>query len=220
MDVKKSMLLEQAWNSLQPIIGKRFRDLFQDLPDDLIKNKGHTGQLLLHKIGLPLDTKLTDFEDGELKTNKSDEFGNPLETMFITQISTQIDNLLANPPQKFEESNLYKKIRRLIFLPICKSAPINEDWFFVSVHLVDLDSDRNLKSQLEEDYYTICDQLRKSVVNSLDGFIHTSNGKFLQVRSKDGKPYNPIYSEEFGRYISNKNHAFYFKKEFMRYVRS
>jgi DNA mismatch repair protein MutH len=38
----------------------------------------------------------------------------------------------------------------------------------------------------------------------------------VQVRSKDSKPYHPIYSNHYGRYISNKNHALYFMKSFMK----
>ncbi len=48
-----------------------------------------------------------------------------------------------------------------------------------------------------------------------DGYLHTSSGEFIQIRTKDSKPYSPIHSEKYGRYVSNKNFAFYFKKEFM-----
>ena len=42
--------------------------------------------------------------------NKSDPHGLPLETMFITQISQQIDNYVTSPPLNFRETNIYKKI--------------------------------------------------------------------------------------------------------------
>jgi DNA mismatch repair protein MutH len=73
---------------------------------------------------------------------------------------------------------------------------------------------------VELDYYSICKQLVENINNSNDKFIHTANGKYIQIRSKDSKPYHPIYSSVFKRNISNKNHAFYFKKEFMEYVKS
>ena len=50
--------------------------------------------------------------------------------------------------------------------------------------------------------------------------LHTVNGKFIQIRTKDSKPYTPIYSQKYGRVISDKNRAFYFKKEFMQYIMS
>ena len=213
MDVKTAIPL------LEKCVGIKFRDLFADLPVDLRTNKGTVGQLLLKHIGLELDSELTDFSDGELKTNKSDAHGNPRETMFITQISGQIDSLVRKNPLPFVESNLFKKIQRLVFLPVCKDAENREDWFFVSIHEVNLNTQSALKEMLENDYNSICSQLRNHILTSDDGYIHTSNGELIQVRSKDAKPYHPIHSEEFQRLISSKNHAFYFKKEFMNYVR-
>ena len=57
------------------------------------------------------------------------------------------------------------------------------------------------------------------IETSKDGLIHTSNGTHIQIRSKDSKPYHPIYSHKYGRYVSNKNHAFYFQKQFVYDVR-
>ena len=75
-----------------------------------------------------------------------------------------------------------------------------------------------LKSfQLEEDYYMICEQLREHIDRTCN--IHTSSGGLMQIRSKDSKPYHSIYSELIGNYFSNKNHAFYFKKEFMKRIK-
>lgn len=76
----------------------------------------------------------------------------------------------------------------------------------------------------EDDYYSICDQLIYHIEHSNDGFIHTSNGRHLQIRSKDAKnnkgEYNPIFSKKYGRYVSNKNHAFYFKKDMVNELRN
>ena len=97
------MYLDKAIPVLADCVGKRFGDIFSNLPADLLTNKGNVGQLLQLKIGLPLDSSLTDFKDGELKTNKSDENGVSRETMFITQISRQIDSLISEPPLPFYE---------------------------------------------------------------------------------------------------------------------
>ena len=35
--------------------------------------------------------------------------------------------------------------------------------------------------------------------------LHTVSGKFIQIRTKDSKPYTPIYSNVYGREISDKN---------------
>ncbi len=209
------MKIKEALPQLNKCVGIKFGDLFSDLTLDLRINQGNVGQLILLKIGLNLDSALTDFEDGELKTNKSNSYELPKETMFITQISQQIDSLVSDNPIPFLKSNLYKKIKRLVFLPVCKDPNDIKDWFFVSVVDCNLEAEKDLRDKLEKDYYEICNKLRWNIENSDDGYIHTSNGDLIQVRSKDTKPYRPIFSNTYNRNISNKNHAFYFKKEFM-----
>lgn len=213
------MKLEEALVRIKPHIGKKFREILtEDDMQDIIKNKGKSGQLLEILLGLKNTNTPLDFEDGELKTNKCDKVGKPLETMFITQISGLIDELLEN--KDFYESKLYKKIKNLLYVPISKDGQPAE-WFVLNAIHIDLDEPRfgNLRKQLEKDYYEICKQLKNHIDTSSDGFIHTSNGEFIQIRSKDSKPYFPIHSDIYGKYVSNKNHAFYFKKEFMKYIR-
>ena len=77
-----------------------------------------------------------------------------------------------------------------------------------------------LAQQLEADYYNICDQLNQQLSESSRATLHTASGEFIQIRTKDSKPYHPIYSNIYGREISDKNRAFYFKKDFMKYITS
>lgn len=212
------MKLKDAMLCLEDLKGKKFKELFtEEQLKDIIKNKGKSGQIIELAIGLKNTNVTLDFEDGELKTNKCDHTSKPLETMFITQISKMMDELLIEKP--FEESKLFKKITNLLYVPICKEGnPHN--WFIIDAININLNEDKHfeLKKQLEEDYYTVCRQLKEHIENSEDGFIHTSNGRYIQVRSKDSKPYFPIHSDIYGLNVSNKNHAFYFKKDFMKYV--
>lgn len=217
------MKLETAFSLLKKIKNKNIKELIETSNTTIkeIKiNKGGAGQLLLQYLNLPLDSKLQDFEDGELKTNKTDKNGKSKETIFITQISKIIDELVDEEPKIFIKSNLFKKINNLLFIGICKDNTDFNKWFFTNCYHINSIKDSEIYSQLETDYYSICSQLVKSIKNSKDKFIHTANGKFIQVRSKDSKPYHPIYSKIFKKNISNKNHAFYFKKEFMEYVKS
>ena len=88
------MRLEEACNRFNKLAGIRFGDLFS--PENMktiIVNKGKTGQLLELSLGMRLSSSNLDFDDGELKTNKCDAAGNPRETVFITQISSIIDEL-------------------------------------------------------------------------------------------------------------------------------
>ena len=217
------MLLEEACRRVNDLAGIRFEELFspKDL-DMIIMNKGKTGQLLELALGLHLSSANLDFEDGELKTNKCDARGNPKETVFITQISSIIDELLDRMP--FEETHLYEKISNILYVPVCKDGR-PEDWMFLpSIH-IDLSQHRfaPLREIWRDDYCSICEQLRNHIENSPDGFIHTSNGTHIQERSKDARDkngnYSPIYSHVYARYVSNKNHAFYFQKRFVHDIR-
>ena len=213
------MKLKEAQEKIIKICNIPFGELFDetDFPM-IIKNKGKTGQLLEMALGKKLDNSNLDFEDGELKSNKCDANGKPLETVFITQIASVIDELIEQKP--FEETHLYEKISNILYVPVCKEGDPH-NWMFLDAIHIDL-TNPNFSSLLktwEKDYYSICRQLKEHIESSNDGFIHTSNGTHIQVRSKDSKPYHPIFSKHYNRYISNKNHAFYFQKQFVYDVR-
>ena len=50
-------------------------------------NKGKTGQLLELALGMHLSSTNLDFDDGELKTNKCDNAGNPKETVLLHRLA-------------------------------------------------------------------------------------------------------------------------------------
>ena len=209
------MKLQEAYEKFNSLAGIRFGELFSSSDMDMIiVNKGKTGQLLELALGMHLSSTNLDFEDGELKTNKCDHLGNPKETVFITQISSVIDELIQERP--FEETHLYEKISNILYVPVCKDGDPRTWMFLPSIH-IDLKNNNfsELKNIWREDYYSICRQLKTHIETSSDGYIHTSNGQHIQVRSKDSKPYHPIYSGVYGRYVSDKNHAFYFQKQFV-----
>ena len=209
------MKLKEAQEKIIKLCNIPFSEMFtEDDFETIIKNKGKTGQLLELALGKKLDSFNIDFEDGELKSNKCDSTGKPLETVFITQIASVIDELLQK--KKFEETHLYEKINNMLYVPVCKVGN-PRTWMFLDAVHIDL-TDKRFSSLLDiwrEDYYSICEQLKNHIETQKDGFIHTSNGTHIQVRSKDSKPYHPIYSNTYGRYVSNKNHAFYFQKQFV-----
>ena len=184
----------------------------------IIINKGKTGQLLELALGMQLSNTNCDFEDGELKTNKCDAAGNPRETVFISQISSVIDELIQQRP--FEQTHLYEKISNILYVPVCKDGHPSNWMFLPSIH-VDLANPKfaGLRDIWRNDYYSICSQLKHHIETSADGFIHTSNGTHMQVRSKDSMLYHFIYSQVYRRNVSNKNHAFYFQKQFVYDIR-
>ena len=213
------MLLKDADAKIGRLVGIPFGELFskEDI-STIIRNKGKAGQLLELALGKKLDCGNMDFQDGELKSNKCDANGKPLETVFITQISRCIDELIAEKP--FEETHLYEKLNNILYVPVCKVGdPVG--WKFLDSIDIDLTKPQfsSFLSLWREDYFSICKQLKEHIETSKDGFIHTSNGTHIQVRSKDARDskgnYHPIFSHFYGRYVSNKNHAFYFRKQFV-----
>ncbi|MHA1800572.1 MAG: DNA mismatch repair protein MutH [Candidatus Heimdallarchaeaceae archaeon] len=207
------MKLDEAVERLEQYQGIKFSSLFRTNPALKI-DKGRVGKLLEKLIGLPNSSRLRDFEDGELKTNKADVYALPLETMFISQLSKEFDNVIG--PQSFEESHIYRKIKRGAYVPVCKSGEM-DDWYFHPCIEWDLEKDSELFKSLERDYYKIKNEIIH-YIEERDGQLHTSSGKYIQIRTKDAKPYNPIYSRTYQKEVSNKNFAFYFKKDFMRYL--
>lgn len=216
------MRVEEAKAALAPLINRPFGEILTPAElHDLRTDKGIVGKLLQKQLGLPHNCDVCDFEDGELKTNKCHPNCKPRETMFITQIADCLDLMLNG--QAFEDTRLREKTRRMLYVPICKTGA-EANWHFVRFYDIDLSTPKYaaVAEQIRQDYYSIVGQLRQYIESSADGFIHTSNGDFVQVRSKDAKDknglYHPIKSKIYGRAVSNKNHAFYFKKDFMLHI--
>lgn len=210
------MKIIEAIPKLRSVENIKFSTLFQrDELKDIIVAKGNTGKLLEKIIGLPAGNTLRDFEDGELKTNKVRADGSPLETMYISQISSRVDELLNNID--FKDSWIYKKISRLIYVPVVKESSNPNNWYFLPHYYVEINNSSEIYNQLNRDFENICQKMQNDIENG-DGYLHTSSGVFMQIRTKDAKPYKPIYSNKYGKIISNKNFAFYFKKEFMIHI--
>ena len=216
------MKLIEAKSIIDQIANKTLGSLIsEDKFSDIVVNKGKTGQLLENVIlNLNLSSTLHDFEDGELKTNKCKANGEPEETIAITQISQIIDSLIMAEP--FENSRLALKIKNLLYVPIykgTKTAPEDShNWYFMkSIHIDFTDTKfADIWKQIEQDYYIICAEIKTKI--DTVGTISTTNGKYIQIRTKDSAPYHPIYSNIYDKQISNKNYAFYFKKDFIKAI--
>ena len=175
------MTINEAKNKINELIKVPFKNYLS--PEDynnIIKNKGRTGQILELTIGLLLSNRTLDFVDGELKTNKCDHTGKPLETMFITQTASIIDDLLDVNP--FRTSKLYKKLNHLLYVPISKDGSPDK-WMYLPPIEVDLSNSKyaELAEQLEEDYYHICNEMNRQLSSSSTAMLHTVNGKFNQL---------------------------------------
>lgn len=216
------MKIAEAKEKLRPFIGVKFSELMIDHNIDNIKiNKGMTGQLLEILIGSKNSPARLDFEDGELKTNNSLALGQPKESMFIMQAMSVIDELYEK--KDFYKTDLYRKIDHFLYVPVCKIGR-PKDWYFIDVIDVSLNDPlmREVKLQLEKDYYKVCEDAHKHTVEQ--GGLHTiEDVLYLQIRTKDHRDkktssYHPIFSKIHNKHVSNKNFAFYFKTKFMKEI--
>ena len=224
------MKLEDGYCKMQSedIFNRAVSGIFT--PDSLPVNvqgkysKGKYGQNLEKWIGISPGNSKLDFEDGDLKTYHSHQNYKPIESIKINKLEQKskdefIDNFLEEVPKPFEETALAKKIENVLLVPRVDSK---EKAFFLNCfHIRPLET-QPLFEQLKEDYYNICSQMRNWVEKYEPeknvGFIHTSNGKYLQVRTSDqGKHKDtPIWSKSYNRFVQSKQMAFFFRTEFSR----
>lgn len=214
------MDIKTAKERIMPICGKEIGSLIaiNENIDTYIRNKGSMGQTSEILIGKKPDNSRLDFSDGEMKTYKSTEDGKPLETICITQLSSILDDCLGN--KDFRKSVVFKKIQNVLFVSVFKKGSFLH-WKYIECVHVDLSKEeyKGFLNKLSEDYSYILKEIEKSIKRGEN--IHTISGKnnYLQIRTKDSKNksgnYHPIFSKTYGRYVSNKNYAFYFKKNFL-----
>ena len=147
------MKLTDVFDKLTTLYYKPFSELkHQEELSNFTINKGNTGQFLQQLLDMPNNSNLTDFEDGELKTNKADSTGTPKETMFITQISQDFDSLFFS---EHLNNRLLQKISNLLYLPVCKTSPSPNDWYFLPAYHIDARINPQLIEIYTQDYLSI-----------------------------------------------------------------
>ncbi len=117
--------------------------------------------------------------------------------------------------------DLRRKVENLLYVPVYREGP-ERQWMFLPPIHIDMRTSKYafMLDLLEQDYLAISRTLRNQVEAGPNSQIHTASARYMQVRTKDSRPYHPIFSSHYGRYISNKNYAFYFKWDFMIYLQS
>ena len=210
------MTLQEGYNLLKQIPNKPFYEIFagEDL-SDIIQNKGRTGQLL-EKIILHLNLSNThlDFDDGELKTNKCKADGTPDETMAVCQISSLFDQMIS-PTYDYTHNYIMDKLANMLYVRTDKSSTEPIKWkFFAPIHVSKQDT-RYTKwyKKIEEDLQFICQSLKTKCDNGQQISSTRGPGHYIQIRTKDSAPYHPIYSQQYGYQVSDKNYAIYITKE-------
>ncbi len=212
------MTLTLAQQRLTPMVKQPFSTLLTpaQLAELSGKNKGSCGHILETLLDVPHTNHLTDCPDGEIKTFPVDSHGKPKETAAIRQITGDIDDILDGQP--FFESNVWRKIQRTLYISVCKEGK-PENWYIYNVCLKDLNEPQYAteKNQLHDDWVKMREDMIAQITTGKDGMLHTVNGEFIQIRTKDSFPYRPIISRKYGC-ISNKGRAVFFKKPYLHGV--
>lgn len=205
----------EALSKIRKISGKTFKEL--GLVDDQI-NKGGSGQALLLAIGLTLTSDLLDTDDGEIKSTM---FVNnqPKETVWVTQLLHTLEEIETKV--EWEQTSLYEKLYRTIFVPVHKDSKNPLEWFYGEPVLLEHSEKNELSDRLKKDYEFIANEIREIIQRSEK--IHTINGpnRFLQIRTKASKSgstgkYTPMIYR--GHQLADKYYAFYLRKDFLRKI--
>lgn len=205
------MTVEEGKSRLTEIQFRRLRDIPMVLSSGLIpSDKGYAGKILEELIGLS-PKRGNDFVDGELKTCNFTKAALPKENVYVTQVRPIIDDLLCAQP--FEESSLFEKIKNVLIVPVYRPTKSPFDWmYFHPLQLSYHDcSQRDIYNAIKADYNSICSHL-SVIVDNARYLEKTFNGKYLQLRNKDYRPYKAIFSEYHQAHISDRDFAFWLQK--------
>jgi DNA mismatch repair protein MutH len=195
-------------------------DLFR-LSIKSLTDKGLSGKVVEWLLKINPSNKHIDFEDGELKSYKSNLDGIPKENIALTVVPRdRMKDFLDGIP--FEESFLYKKIEKVLYVPIIKEIdkiPLPfEDWYILKPYFLDLSNPLNEKIYhlLKSDYYFLRNSYLQLI--ELSKPAGTCSGVFLQLRPKGNKKNGGSKIFYKGRLVVNKTYAFYLAVKFMKII--
>lgn len=213
--------INEGYDKLDKYINKPLKDILEEEQIEKLNgyDKGAAGKMVESLIGLEYSHATIDFEDGELKTCPCNKNGNPLETMAINQISDP--DILLNP-HIFEQTVLYKKVKNMLIVFICKESSHAGDWFIHSIRHIELEKPTMapIMNQIRDDFYHIGSEAEAHITRDENNSLHTFNGKYIQIRPKASKPYKSMHSEKYNRDVSDKSCGFYFRRSFLKDIQN
>ena len=166
------------------------------------KNKGVRGQLLELALGIPNSSKLTDMVDGELKSFTKGE------SIAVTQLKHTLPQIFNKTP--FSQTKIGIKLQQTLYVGFDRQNN------FLGTTTLTPDTAPEHYELLQNDYDFIANRIRESFYNKSE--LHTFNGLngLLQIRTKDSKPYHPIYYKT--QMLKNKGMAFYLTGRFAKSI--
>ncbi len=219
------MKVKEAIPIIEKLLNKPFST--HDLTD-----KGSAGKVLEKLTGLKHSNNVTDFDDGELKTNDwyKDE-NKSKETIKVRQFSSSnISELIADNVDEFEKTETFKKLRNTLYVTTVRHLNSKvklprEDWYFGHLFHISFEEYPELFKILKSDY-EFCYKTLKLYLEIYKKYpliypFHTISGKYLQMRTagsknKKSKEYTPISYEDIK--VCNKPICFMLKTNFLQDV--
>jgi len=171
-------------------------------------NKGERGLWIEKQLGIKANSKLNDFEDGELKVFVEGE------TIAVTSLKHCLPLIFERIDRRvsYAESNVGKKLKNVLFVKFAKTGE------FVKSYVFNAKKYSELHYLLSEDYRYICNEIRKRFYDDEKLETITGENKLLQIRTKASKGKNGRYTplEYDGKILKDKYMAFYLTTEFTK----
>jgi DNA mismatch repair protein MutH len=168
-------LLERARGLTGGTVGEVAATLGASLPPSTTQGKGFVGTLVEAALGATAGSKSEpDFQDlgVELKTIPLDAAGAPRESTFVCSVP-----LTTIAEVELDESPLWHKLRRVLFVPIEADGPLEARRFGASFLFEPTDEERRA---LRADWDLLAGLLATGDVESIDATL----GDVLQIRPK------------------------------------
>lgn len=171
--------LDELLARAKDLAGRRVADLAAQLgaglPSSTTHGKGFVGALVEAALGTTAGSKSEpDFVElgVELKTIPLDPTGAPRESTFVCTVP-----LAEIAELEFEESPLWKKLARVLFVPVEADGPLGERRFGASF-LFEPTADE--RAALRRDWDLLAGLLSTGAVDSIDASL----GEVVQIRPK------------------------------------
>jgi DNA mismatch repair protein MutH len=202
----EKILLRYAQSLTGYTLGELSAALLNSIPKNLNIYKGFVGQLIEKFLGIVSNNHAQqDFDTigVELKTIPINKYGYPIESTFICSVP-----LIQNTGLTWENSYFYKKITRILWIPI-----ESERNTAISNRIIRnpfLWSPSNIEEKIiKKDWKDFMNLIILGKIERITG----EYGNFLQILKKSNKKYTRAVGLK-SQFIRTHPRAFYFKKKF------
>ena len=168
-------------------------------------DKGENGRWLQQLLDVSHGPGARDLSDGELKTVKtkvirgSEGWERVHETIAIGLVPKRLEDVRSQEVI----DRVLGKLSNTVILERLEFPDGSQRWG--ALYRFDGRQHYALMHTFAKDFNRLCDHLTESA--EAYGSIHTAHATYLEVRTKDSKPYTPTYYK--GEEVSDKRRAFY-----------